>query len=116
VTAVPVCAHVALQPCDSVCPDGNVKPSVQPDSVLVPVFVSRTVPVNPAFQPFAEYRTEQAPVVASGAVVTDSGAEAADTLPATSLARTVNAYAVAGLRPVTVRLGVVVDPTSVVPR
>ena len=37
-------------------------------------------------------------------------------LPATSLARTVNEYAVAAVRPVTVYVVVVVVPTSVVPR
>ena len=41
--------------------------------------------------------------------------DAADTLPATSLARTENEYAVFGDSPVTVRLVDVVLPTSVVP-
>jgi hypothetical protein len=49
-------------------------------------------------------------------VVTETAADAADTLPATSLARTVYEYAVDGVRPVSVNDVVVELPTFVVPR
>jgi hypothetical protein len=45
-------------------------------------------------------------------VVNDTDGDDADTLPATSLARTAYVYAVAGVRPVRVYVALVVDPTS----
>ena len=49
-------------------------------------------------------------------VVTDRADDALDTLPATSLARTVYEYAVEGVSPVSVNDVVVEEPTFVVPR
>jgi hypothetical protein len=54
--------------------------------------------------------------VVPAAVVTDSALEALDTLPAASLALTVNEYVVEAVRPVAVKLVEVGDPMSVVPR
>ena len=65
------------------------------------------------------------PVGTDGAVVSETvpvsvvavtALDAAETLPAASLARTVNEYAVAGVSPVAVKLVPVGDPISVVPR
>ena len=112
----PDCAHVALQPCVRVWPAGKSNASVQPLSAVVPVFVTLTAAVNPLDQPLAVYATEHEPVATSGAVDAVSAADAADTLPAASFARTVKEYDVPAVSPVTVYDGVVVDPTSVVPR
>ena len=49
-------------------------------------------------------------------VVTDRADDEADTLPATSRARTVYEYAVEAVRPVSVNDVVVEEPTFVVPR
>ena len=54
------------------------------------------------FQLLAVYLTEQLLVVVAVLVVAEAAAEAAETLPAASLALTVNEYAVAAARPVTV--------------
>ena len=69
---------------------------------MVPVLVTFTEAVKPVFQLLAVYFTEQAPVEEPVWVVAETADDAAETLPAASLARTVNEYAVAALRPVTV--------------
>ena len=61
-----------------------------------------TLPVKPTFQLLAEYVTAQLLVVDVGSVVNVTGALAADTLPAASLARTAYTYAVPAVRPVSV--------------
>ena len=102
VTAVPDCDQVALQPWVTLWPLAKEKPRVQPFRAVVPVLVTFTDAVNPVFQLLAVYLTVHAPVEVPVCVVAETAAEAADTLPAASLARTVNEYAVAADRPVTV--------------
>ena len=58
--------------------------------------------MKPVFQLLAVYLTEHAPVEVPDCVVAETALDAVDTLPAASLARTVNEYAVAAVRPVTV--------------
>ena len=102
VTAVPDWDQSALQPWVTFWPLAKEKPSDQEDRAVVPVLVTFTEAVNPVFQLDAVYFTEHAPVEVPVCVVAETADEAADTLPAASLARTVNEYAVAALRPVTV--------------
>ena len=87
VTAEPVCDQVALQPCVTCWPDGNANPRVQVTGD-VEVLVIFTLPVKPTFQLLALYLTAQLLVVVVGRVVKVTDALAADTFPATSLART----------------------------
>nr|WP_244298790.1 hypothetical protein [Micromonospora cremea] len=57
-------------------------------TAVVPVFVIVTVAVKPVLQSLVTYPTEQAPATGGGAVVTATGADAAEVLPAASTATT----------------------------
>src|SRR5689334_22651516 len=115
-TLAPVWVTAAFQKLVMCWSPANAQVSVQPLIVVVPTLVIVTLAVNPPCHSFLTYPTLQ-PSAGGGAVVTASGADAADALPAKSCARTTNVYDVAADSPVTWNDSPVPPPSlvSVVP-
>lgn len=66
VTAPEVGVTVAFHADVTVCPDGSVKPRVQPLTAVVPALVIVTAVVSPVFQAFTVYDTWQPPTGTDG--------------------------------------------------
>ena len=101
----PLPVKMALHPLDSWAPLGHVHVTSQLCSGTVPVFFTVMVAVNPLPQALSVRQVAVHAVVGvdvSDCVVAVTGLDAAETLPATSLARTVYVYAVPAASPVSV--------------
>src|SRR4051795_5150837 len=97
----PLCVSAAFQKLVTFWSPAYAQVSVQPLIAVAPTLVIVTLAVNPPDHSLPlTYPTLQ-PSAGGGAVVTVSGADAADGLPAKSCARTTNVYAVAADSPVT---------------
>src|SRR2546429_7486257 len=98
-TSWPVCVQVPFQPPPLVCQVvGQVNVNVQPSSGFWSLLVMSMLPTKPLPQSAVSAKWTEQVLVAGAPVVTVSGGDAQETLPAPSLARTLTVVRLPGTR------------------